>query len=182
MAIASPTTEHSLSVSLQTRNVIVFAACTCLQYLAAPVLYVGMTQASLCKRVGATPKVANLPEMAFFVMTVTPVLLAWWLPGVVYLKRMLVVCYLAAGLALALVALALVLPVSSEIQIASVILQGAVSGAAMPTAIALLWEAIGRGVAESRRGLALGLAFGIGPFLAFAASLVSQELLNGRLW
>lgn len=182
MTTAAPTSEHPLSVARQTRNVLLFSACTCLQYLAAPVLYVGMTQASLCKRVGATPKVANLPEMAFFVMTVTPVLLAWWLPGVAFLKRMLVVCYLAAGLALALVALAFVLPVSSEVQIAAVILQGAVSGAAMPTAIALLWEAIGRGVAESRRGLALGLAFGIGPFLAFAASLVSQELLSGQFW
>src|SRR5436190_6909193 len=102
MSIAAPISDHPLSAGRQTRNVIMFAACTCLQYLAAPVLYVGMTQASLCKRVGATPKVANLPEMAFFVMTVTPVLLAWWLPGVVFLKRMLVVCYLAAGLALAL--------------------------------------------------------------------------------
>ncbi|HEY2253650.1 MAG TPA: MFS transporter [Planctomycetaceae bacterium] len=182
MATALQSPEHPLSVSRQTRNVIVFSACTCLQYLAAPVLYVGMTQASLCKRVGATPKVGNLPEMAFFVMTVTPVLLAWCLPGVVFLKRLLVACYLAAGLTLALVALALVLPVSNEIQIACVILQGAVSGAAMPTAIALLWEAIGRGVAESRRGLALGLAFGIGPFLAFAASLFSQELLSGTIW
>jgi MFS family permease len=182
MTTAVQTAEHPLSVARQTRNVMLFSACTCLQYLAAPVLYVGMTQASLCKRVGATPKAANLPEMAFFVMTVTPVLLAWWFPGAAFLKRMLVACYLAAGLALALVALALVMPVSSEVQIAAVILQGAVSGAAMPTAIALLWEAIGRGVAESRRGLALGLAFGIGPFLAFAASLVSQELLSGRLW
>jgi MFS family permease len=182
MTTTEPTPEHPLSVARQTRNVLIFSGCTCLQYVAAPVLYVGMTQASLCKRVGATPKVANLPEMAFFVMTVTPVLLAWWLPGVAFLKRILLVCYLAAGLALAIVALALVLPVSTEIQIAAVILQGAVSGAAMPTAIALLWEAIGRGVSESRRGLALGLAFGIGPFLAFAASLFSQQLLSGTIW
>ena len=132
----------------------VFSACTCLQYLAAPVLYVGMTQAALCKKLGASPTTANLPEMAFFVMTVTPVLLAWWLPGVVFLKRMMAVCYGSAGVALALVAVALVAPVSNEIKIAAIILQGAVSGATMPTAIALLWEAIGRGVHESRRGLA----------------------------
>ncbi|MGE5191317.1 MAG: hypothetical protein ACM3U2_02375 [Deltaproteobacteria bacterium] len=182
MTTATQTIEHPLTAAQQTRNVIVFSACTCLQYLAAPVLYVGMTQASLCKRVGASPRVSNLPETAFFVLTVTPVLLAWWLPGVVFLKRMLAACYLAAGGALALVALALVAPVSDEARIAAVIVQGAVSGAAMPTAIALLWEAIGRGVPESRRGLALGLAFGIGPFLAFAASLATQELLNGTLW
>jgi MFS family permease len=179
---ARQTVDHPLSAAQQTRNVVVFSACTCLQYLAAPVLYVGMTQASLCKRVGATPRVSNLPETAFFVMTVTPVILAWWLPGVVFLKRMLAACYLAAGGALAMVALALIAPVSDEIRIVAVIIQGAVSGAAMPTAVALLWEAIGRGVPEARRGQALALAFGIGPFLAFGASLATQELLNGRMW
>src|SRR5205814_1239815 len=34
------------------------------------------------------------------------------------------------------------------------------------------------GVSESRRGQALGLAFGVGPIVAFAASLVSQPLLK----
>lgn len=177
--IAAP---HPLAASAQTRNVILFSACTCLQYLAAPVLYVGMTQAALCKKLGASPVAANLPETAFFWMTVTPVFLAWWLPGVVFLKRMLATCYLAAAGGLALVALSLVAPVSNEVKIAAVVIQGAVSGAAMPTAIALLWEAIGRGVAESRRGFALALAFGFGPFLAFASSLTSQQLLSGRLW
>lgn len=182
MATASQSVDHPLSSSQQTRNVMVFAACTGLQYLAAPVLYVGMTQAALCKRLGATPKVANLPEMAFFVMTVAPVVLAWWFPGVGLLKRLLSICYVSAGIALGIVAVTLVAPVSNEVKIAAVILQGLVSGAAMPTAIALLWEAVGRGVPEARRGQALGLAFGLGPFLAFAASLLSQELLNGRLW
>lgn len=177
--IAAP---HPLAASAQTRNVMLFSACTCLQYLAAPVLYVGMTQAALCKKLGASPVAANLPETAFFWMTVTPVFLAWWLPGVVFLKRMLAACYLAAAGGLALVALSLVAPVSNEVKIAAVVIQGAVSGAAMPTAIALLWEAIGRGVAESRRGFALALAFGFGPFLAFASSLTSQQLLSGRLW
>ena len=37
----------------QRRNLILFACCTGLQYLAAPVLYVGITQASLCDRLGA---------------------------------------------------------------------------------------------------------------------------------
>lgn len=182
MAAASSIIDHPLTAAEQTRNVVVFSACTGLQYLAAPVLYVGMTQAALCNRLGASPKVANLPETAFFVMTATPVLLAWLFPGVALLKRLLVACYLATGAALALVAVALLVPVSDGVRLAAVIVQGAVSGAAMPTAIALLWEAMGRGVGASRRGVALGLAFGAGPFLAMTASLVSQELLNGRFW
>ena len=67
------------------------------------------------------------------------------------------------------------------VKIGLVILQGAVCGASWPTAIALLWEVIGRGVAESRRGVALALAFGVGPFLAVLGSLGSQLCLTGRL-
>ena len=40
----------------------------------------------------------------------------------------------------------------------------------MPAAIALLWEVIGRGSDESRRGLALSMAFGAGPLLAVLGS------------
>jgi MFS family permease len=172
---------HPLSESQQRWNVYVFAACTGLQYLAAPVLYVGLTQGSLLNRLGATRTIANLPETAFFIATVTPVLLASLLPGVVYLKRTLVACYLMAAASQALVALALVSPIETNLQISAVIVQGAVSGAAMPTAIALLWEAIGRGVAPSRRGVALGLAFGAGPLLAVAGSFGSQLLLTGKV-
>lgn len=174
--------SQSLTVAQQRRNVFVFAACTGLQYLAAPVIYVGVTQGSLLNRLGASRTVANLPESAFFFLTLTPVFLAWWLPGVAYLKRSLVVCYVAAAAAMALVVVTLLLPVSDNVRIAAVIFQGAVSGAAMPTAIALLWEAIGRGVAESRRGFALGLAFGAGPVLAVVGSLGQQLLLTSRLW
>ncbi len=63
-----------------------------------------------------------------------------------------------------------------------VILQGGVSGAVMPAAIGLLWEVMGRGSDESRRGLALGLAFGAGPLLAVLGSLGQTALLGGDLF
>ena len=176
------TSDCPLSPPEQTRNLILFAACTGLQYLAAPVLYVGITQASLCDRLGANAKTANLPGTLFFTMTFTPVLVAWLFPYVSYLKRALMVCYSATAAILGVVAIVLVSPVSNDVKIGAVILQGAVSGAAMPTAIALLWEVIGRGSAESRRGVALGLAFGAGPLLAVVGSLGSQLLLSGELW
>jgi hypothetical protein len=52
-----------------------------------------------------------------------------------------------------------------------------VAGVAMPAAAAFLWEAIYRGVAESRRGLTLGLTFGAGPVLAVLGALLSQGVL-----
>jgi MFS family permease len=182
LATAAQSFDHPLSAAQQTRNVVLFSACTSLQYLAGPLIYVGPQQGALCAKLGASNLVANLPEIAFSAMTITPAFLAWWLPDVALLKRILAACYLLAAASLALVAIGLVTPISNELRIAAIVLQGAAIGATVPTAIALLWEAIGRGAHESRRGQALGLAFGFGPFLALGSSLVAQELMTGRLW
>ncbi|MBI5757628.1 MAG: hypothetical protein HZA46_03825 [Planctomycetales bacterium] len=171
-----------LSWPEQRRNLILFAACTGMQYLAAPVLYVGITQASLCDRLGADTRTSNLPGTLFFAMTAMPALIAWLTPQVSALKRNLMLCYGATAFMLAVTALTLALPVPNSIKLAMVILQGGVSGAVMPAAIAFLWEVIGRGSAESRRGLALSLAFGVGPILAVLGSLAQTALLGGTLF
>jgi MFS family permease len=166
----------------QRRNLMLFALCTGTQYLAAPVLYVGITQASLCDRLGADARTANLPGTLFFAMTAMPALIAWVSPGVSSLKRNLSLCYAASALMLTVLAVVLASDASAEVKIALVILQGGVSGAVMPAAIAFLWEAIGRGVEESKRGLALSLAFGVGPLLAVLGSLGQTSLLGGDLF
>lgn len=182
MSLLLPEKDHCpLSESEQRRNLLLFAGCTGLQYFAAPVLYVGVTQASLCDHLGATARVANLPATLYFAMTAAPALIAWLVPYVSCLKRTMVACYGSTALMLAAMSVILVAPVPDSVRLAAVILQGAVSGVAMPAAIALLWEALGRGTHESRRGHALSLAFGCGPLLAVAGSLVSQLLLSGQL-
>ena len=85
----------------QTRNLGLFAACTGLIYLCAPVLYVGVTQASLCHRLGASDTVANLPATAYLAMTCAPVLVAWLSPYVSTLRRNLVACFAAVAAILA---------------------------------------------------------------------------------
>ena len=165
----------------QRRNLVLFACCTGLQYLAAPVLYVGITQASLCDRLEAGAKLANLPSTFFFAMTAVPALIAWLFPCVSYLKLNLVVCYSVTSGMLAIMAVALIVPLPDNVRIACVILQGAVSGIAILAAIAFLWEEIGQGTEESRRGWALILAFGAGPILAVIDSLRSQLLLSGEM-
>ena len=176
------TDDCPLPVRAQYRNLFVFAACTGLQYLTAPVLYVGITQASLCDRLGADARVANLPATFFFAMTAMPALIAWLFPHVRYLKRLLCLSYAVIAVAVAQVAVVLAIDAPTNIKVWSVILQGAVSGAAGPTAIALLWEMIGRGADESRRGVALGLAFGVGPVFAVIGSIVQVSLLGGDLF
>lgn len=171
-----------LSWPQQRWNLILFAVCTGTQYLAAPVLYVGITQASLCDRLGADARTSNLPGTLFFAMTAMPALLAWVSPRVASLRRNLSLCYGLSALMLAIMAATLASPISKEFKLAMIVLQGGVSGAVMPAAIALLWEVIGRGSDESRRGLALSLAFGAGPLLAVLGSFGQTVLLGGDLF
>lgn len=179
---SGPLDTCPLSWPEQRRNLMLFAACTGTQYLAAPVLYVGITQAALCDQLGASATTANLPGTLFFAMTAMPALIAWLSPKVSSLKRNLSLCYATSALMLAAVAATLASPLPNNIKLLMVVLQGGVSGAVMPAAIALLWEVIGRGSDETRRGLALSLAFGAGPVLAVLGSLIQTALLGGDLF
>jgi MFS family permease len=164
----------------QRRNLLIFASCVALQYLAAPVIYVGITQAALLKQLGANATLANLPAASFFVMATVAALIAWLKPRVSDLKPVLVWCYSLAALASALVGVALISPISNDAKIGAVILQSAITGATIPTAIAFIWEVLGRATLKSDRGLALGLAYGVGPLLAALGSMGSQLILAGE--
>jgi MFS family permease len=179
---SSPAEACPLTWPQQRRNLILFAACTGMQYLSAPVLYVGIMQAGLCRRLGADVRTSNLPQSFYFAMTAMPALLAWLSPRVSSLKRNLTLCYGISALMMAALAVTLMSPVSDQFKLAMVVLQGGVTGAAIPAAIALLWEVVGRGSAESRRGLAMGLAFGLGPVLAVLGSLGQMALLGGDIF
>src|SRR5262249_10816193 len=96
-----------LDSATQTRNLLLFAACTALQYLAAPVSYVGIAQASLCRELQASDAVANLPSTLYLGLTFSPVIFAWLVPYVGWLKRNLVFCYGTAAASQLAVALAL---------------------------------------------------------------------------
>jgi hypothetical protein len=194
-----------LPVREQSRNVLVYAGCMGLIYLAAPVLYVGITQASLCDALDASTTLANLPGTAYFLMTFMPVLIAWYWPFVSVLRRNVVLCFVATAVASALVAVVLPLRIpdswrlevpwpqassadwswgslalrGNDWKVAIVVLHAAVCGITSPTAVGLLWEMIGRGVNDDRRGQTLGLAFGVGPLLAVAGSFIQTLLLGG---
>jgi len=180
--------EHSiepgvpLPLPAQHRNLLLFAGCVGLQYLAAPVIYVGMAHAALLDQLGASKTLANLPEVLYLVLTPAPAVLTALLPGPARLKPLLSLAYLvtASGMALVLGVILLKLP-GWAVQ-AAVLGQAIITGIAMPTAITLVWEAMGRGVDRALRGRALALAYGMGPFLAFAGTQGAQLLLTGKSW
>ena len=165
----------------QRDNLLLFAGCVALQYLSAPIIYVGITQGSLLDQLGANAVIANIPGASFFVMATLVALVSWAFPKVRHLKPILVTCYAVAGLTAGLTAWVLSLQqVTNNTKIMMVILQSGMTGATVPTAIAFIWEVLGRTTESSRRGIALGMAYGVGPLLAAVGSLGSQLILAGH--
>lgn len=180
--MSAPGISEALTPAEQRRNIVVFAGCTALTYLGAPVMYVGVMHAGLGNRLGMSASIANLPGSFYFFTTFVPVLVAWRFPDVAVLRRNLAGCYVAMAATLALVGANLALPTPPWMQFGGVMMQALVCGAAAPTATGLLWEMIGRGVDESRRGLTLGLGFGLGPLGAVTGSYLQMALVGGKFF
>ncbi|MCY2966551.1 MAG: hypothetical protein NT069_23460 [Planctomycetota bacterium] len=151
--------SHPLSPEEQQRNLLLFGGCVGMQYLAAPVLYVGATHAVLLKELKASNVYANSPESIFMACTVVPVIVAALFPGVRWLKPLMVLSYFFAAVGTGLVALSVGLNLPGRIVGLAVLLQSVMTGLTIPLAITLVWEAI----------------------LAAIGSLGAQALLNGEI-
>jgi hypothetical protein len=165
-----------LAVRDQWRNLIIYAANWGLVYLASPVLYVGVTQATLLKRLAFSDTLCNLPASIYLWCSPVPVLVAWAFPQVRLLRPLIVTALLAMG-AMGLVVAAALVWLGPLWVLAAVGLHAAVLGCVNGVMAMCQWEVLGKGVSESRRGYALGLAFGAGPVLAVVAALTQQRLL-----
>lgn len=174
--------EVRLDIATQDRNGLIYAALVSLIYLAAPVLYVGFVQASLCKRLETSDAMANLPSSVYLAMQWFPVFIAWLVPQARLLKTTISVSYLVCGVMGALVAAVLLIGAPSEVIVWSLVIHAGVLGCANGAAFTFNWECFGRGVSERRRGKALAWAFGWGPGFAVAGSLGAQLILDGNLF
>jgi hypothetical protein len=174
----APAADCPLSARDETRNILLYAGNVGLVYVGAPVLYVGV-QAALCEKLGASKTVSNLPSSLYFAMTLLPVFVAWYFCQVRLLKPVLVICYLTIALTGALVVTSLL--AVPELVISAVVIHAALLGCILGVVATYQWELIGRGISEARRGQALGLAFGVGPILAFLSFLGSQLIVTGQV-
>jgi hypothetical protein len=172
-------TPHPLTARQQRRNVLIYAANWALIYLASPVTYVGLVQATLLDRLGFASREANLPAGVYLWTTPLAVAVVWLFPRAGQLKPLLAAAFLVTAALGAFVTLA-ILYLSAGVILAALVAHAAFWGCANGVAATCQWEMLGRGVAESRRGQALGLAFGAGPVLAVVASLGSQYLLAAQ--
>lgn len=167
----------------QIRNVTLYVATNCLVYLTAPVVYVGITQTSLCAGLGASDTVANLPTTAYFWATLVPVFLAARFHKASATASVLSAAFGAIGIGGLLVALFLWWPAPTWLRLVVVACYGGVVGAGLGVRNVFIWEVVNRGISYELRGWAYSLSFGMGPLFAVLGSLVAQLLLSGEvLW
>lgn len=177
-----PKDDCPLPVGVQRRNIYCFAAFWGIYYLAAPISYIGLTHANLLKALGNNDTICNLPSAVYLWLTVVPVLAAWFFPNPKYLKPL---GLLSVGLMAAMtaaVAVTLGMGATPAVSTVVVIAHGAVFGAANGVLFTALWDSVKRGVSTSRRGAALGLAFGAGPLLACVGALLQDALFDGKFF
>jgi len=170
-----------LPVSVQNRNICCFVVFWSVYYLAAPVSYVGLTHANLLKALGNDDEICNYPQAAYLWMTALPILAAWFLPQVRYLKPLALSAIALMASITAAVAATLAGGATSAMATNVVIAHGAVFGACNGILLTAMWDFLRRGVSTSRRGKALGLTFGIGPLFACVGSLLQDALFGGKL-
>jgi MFS family permease len=166
----------------QRRNVLLFGAATALTLLGSPVLNVGRLHAPICRALGASDTVANLPGSAYLVMAASPLVIACLYPQVALLKRVLVIAYSLVAVSCGLVAASFLMPISNDLKIAGVVLQAIVTGGCLTTTTMFLFEMISRGAEPDKRSRALSLGYGVGPALGLCSALALQLWLNGNVF
>lgn len=174
--------DCSLPVSVQNRNIFLYALYWSIYYLTAPVSYVGMTHAHLLKAFDNDDTICNLPAAMYMWLNVVPVILTTWIfPQGKYVKPLSLCCVGAIAASTAAVPIALWSGASPFVSTCVVVAHGAVFGASSGVLFASIWDLLRRGVSTSRRGKALGFAFGVGPLFACVGALFQDASFDGKL-
>ena len=171
----------NISPELDRRNGSIYLVNYLLIFLAAPVMYVGVTQAALCNKLGASATVANLPASAYLFGQAAPLFLSWFIPR--RRERDVVVWANAITASLlASVMVTLLLPLPGALRIGAVVAQGLLQGLSGSASLVFMIQCLRRGTTLEGRAHALKRTFSIAPFSAVAGSLGAQYVLSsGRL-
>ena len=166
-----------VSAVMDRRNGRIFYLSYLLIYLAAPAVYVGVVQAALCDKLGASATVANLPASAYLFGSAAPFFLTWLIP--LRLERSVVVYANAiTATLLAMVCGTLIFPFGNSVRIAVLVGQGLIHGCTASISLVYQYQCLGRGTTSKGRAKALKLAYTFGPISAVAGSLAAQFILN----
>jgi MFS family permease len=158
----------------------IFAICYMLLYFSAPVLYIGVVQASLLDRLGASKVIANLPSSTYMLGQVAPLFLSWLVPHRLE-RKMVVWSNLATGAVISAVFLTLAIPCATELRVAALVTQGLLQGLSGSASFVFMLQCLRRGTTEIGLANALKQTFSTTPFVAVAGSLGAQYLLKPGL-
>jgi MFS family permease len=168
---------NEITPAMNRRNGRIFLLSWQLQFLGAPVIFVGVVQAALCDKLGAGATIANLPTSAFLLGSIAPFFLAWRLP-LRYESSVIVVSNAVSAITMALVGAVLVFPFGNSTRIAFVVGQGLLCGILSSASGIYMFQCLGRGTTAAGRTKTLKWTYTSGPLLAVAGSLAAQFILN----
>ncbi len=163
--------------STDRKNGNIFLWANLLTFFAAPVRYIGVTQAALCDKLGASHTVANLP-MACYVFGAFGAMIATNVVPHRWERRAVVTTSWLATLLMLVVAGVLIGPFSNGLRIWVVVGQCLFLGVLSSTQQTFLLQCLGRGTTEQGRARGLQLGYSAGPLAAVAGSLTAQFILN----
>ena len=176
----TPELPNSTSAARDRRNGLIFGVSNLLVYFAAPVVYIGVVQAALCDRLGASATVANLPASAYMLGAIMPFVLSWIVPHRL-VRATVVVANLVTAILLAAVGLALIYPFSDSVRLLALIGQGLIQGFSASTSQVFKYQCLRRGTTVEGRARVMKWTFTFGPITAVLGSLWAQFVLNGGI-
>ena len=141
-----PTFRHNAMITPEAdrKNGLIFIAHNGLLYFAAPVVYVGVVQAALADKLGASATVANLPASTYLLGALAPLILSFVLPHRL-VRFTSVLAYLVTATLLGVVCILLFSPVSDTVRLAAVIGQGLIQGFSAYTSQVYTFQCLKRG-------------------------------------
>lgn len=172
--------SSTIAPEVERRNGLIYLISVTLTYFAAPVTYVGIVQAALCDKLGASATVSNLPDSAYLIGSAAPLLLSWGIPPALE-RPVLVWAHVLMAILLALVGITLVFPLDNSIRIAAVIGHGLIMGLLGSVAQVYMMQCLGRGTTLEGMTRTFKVTYAIGPVAAVAGSLGAQAMLGQHI-
>ncbi len=162
------------------RNGWLFLAMYIFVYLAAPVTYVGVVQATLCSRIGADATIANLPASSFLFGGFAPLVLSLIVPHRLE-RRLLVYSNAITAVLLGAVFVTLAMNAPPRVILVVLVTQGLLQGFTNASSQIFTFQCLARGTTEDGRNRAFKRTFALTPFCAVSGSLLAQYILSGGL-
>ena len=162
------------------RNGLLYLVSMCIFMFAAPVVYVGVVQAALADKLGASAMVANLPASTYLLGAFAPPLLSWLVPHRFVRTTAVVACAVTTTM-ISLVCICLFAPFSDTVRLTAVIGQGLIQGFSAYTFQVYKYQCLKRGTTPQGRAWAFKWTFALGPIFAVAGSLWAQYVLGGGI-